>query len=643
MKFNPLVLALMVGLTFSAVAVVPPAEQLLPADTLGVLSVPDWSKVVAARKDSALMQLWNEPAMRPLKEKFLARFAKEVIEPLERQLGVKLTNYADLVQGQFTLAVTQNGWTGSPDPAPGFILILDTREKAEQLKTQLADLKKKLTDSGEKVRTDKIRDVEFTTLKVDMDTLGKSIEKKASAGGDAATEKKEAAPDAKDEDQKPGQKVELSFGQAGSLLLVGTSVKDIEKVLVRLAGGSSPCLAEQPAFDANQKAYFRDALCFGWVNFAPLTAIINKSVAEAAGRDPNPNPLAPKPEKILAAVGLNGLQTIALGVKQTGEGGFVDFFLGVPEDKRAGLFKMLTPDVKDANPPAFVPSDAVQFNRCRLDGQKFWSSFETMFNDISPGMLGFWLAQIETALKEKDPSFDFRKNLVGNLGNDIITYQKAPRGATLAELNAPPSLFLLGSAKAEALLGTIRAVMGLARAQFGGGDFKEREFLGRKIYSIPLPQMPGAEDPKVPTLHLAASGGYVAITTDAAMVEEYLRSSETKSKPLAETAGMIDAAQKVGGTANGLFGYQNDVEIIRTLFNVAKNDSDVLTKALSVGPVGLSPAMDGDNVKAWIDLSLLPPFESVSKYFNMTVFAGKTGADGFALKVFCPVPPQMKQ
>ncbi len=643
MKFNTLFLALMAGLTFSAVAAVPPAEQLLPADTLGVLSAPDWSKVVAARKDSALMQLWNEPAIRPLKDKFLAKLATDVIEPLERQLGVRLTNYADLVQGQLTLAVTQNGWTGSQDPMPGFLLILDTREKGEQLKTQLADLKKKLTDSGEKVRTDKIRDVEFTTLKVDLDTLGKSIEKKAAAGGNAATEKKEATPEAKDEAQKPGQKVDLSFGQAGSLLLVGTSAKDLEKVLARLAGGSAPCLAEQSAFDANQKACFRDALSFGWVNFAPLATIINKAATEAAGRDPNPNPLAPRPEKILAAVGLNGLQTIAFGVRQTIEGGFVDFFLGVPEDKRTGLFKMLIPDVKDASPPPFVPSDAVQFNRCRLDGQKFWSSFEAMFNDVAPGMLGFWLAQIETALKEKDPGFDFRKNLVGNLGNDIVTYQKAPRGTTLEELNAPPSLFLLGSAKAEALLQAIRSVIALAGAQLGGGDFKEREFLGRKIYSIPLPQMPGAENPKVPTLHLAASGGYLAITTDAAMVEEYLRSSETKSKPLADTAGMIDAAQKVGGAANGLFGYQNDLEVIRTLFSVAKNDLDVLTKALSVGPVGLSPAMDGDNVKAWFDLSLLPPFESVSKYFNMTVFSGKTGADGFTLKVFSPMPPQMKR
>ena len=99
MKFTLFVLTLMVGLASSVAAAVPPAEQLLPADTLGVLSVPDWSKVVAARKDSPPMQLWNDPAMRPLRDKFLAKLAKDVIEPFERQVGVKLTNYSDLVQG----------------------------------------------------------------------------------------------------------------------------------------------------------------------------------------------------------------------------------------------------------------------------------------------------------------------------------------------------------------------------------------------------------------------------------------------------------------------------------------------------------------------------------------------------------------
>ena len=57
----------------------------------------------------------------------------------------------------------------------------------------------------------------------------------------------------------------------------------------------------------------------------------------------------------------------------------------------------------------------------------------------------------------------------------------------------------------------------------------EREFLGRKIFSVPLPAMPfaagsGAPNPNRPrTLHYTASGGYVAFSTDNAILEEFLR------------------------------------------------------------------------------------------------------------------------
>src|SRR5258708_11271124 len=37
--------------------------------------------------------------------------------------------------------------------------------------------------------------------------------------------------------------------------------------------------------------------------------------------------------------------------------------------------------------------------------------------------------------KDKDPSFDVRKNLIGNLGDDMISYEKPARSATRADLD----------------------------------------------------------------------------------------------------------------------------------------------------------------------------------------------------------------
>src|SRR5262249_29710272 len=125
----------------------------------------------------------------------------EFVDPLERQMGIKFADYADLAQGQVTLAVTQNEWDGKSDKLPGFLLLVDSREKSEVLKTNLATLRKKWVDSGKQIRNDKIRDVEFTTLVFSTDEFSKTIDKalpktkeKDKENGEPAEEKPKTMP-----------------------------------------------------------------------------------------------------------------------------------------------------------------------------------------------------------------------------------------------------------------------------------------------------------------------------------------------------------------------------------------------------------------------------------------------------------------
>jgi len=300
MRHPTSLLALLLGLALPTMAAVPPAEQLLPADTLAVLSVPDATKYVATCKDSPAMRLWNDPAMRPFRDKLMAKLTKEAIEPLERELGIKLADYSALAQGQVTLALTQNGWQGTKDPLPALLLLLDTRDQSDQLKKTLAEVRKKLTDANKKFRSDKIRDVEFTTLALDATN---------------------ASPDLP----------QISFGQSGSLLLVGTNPKALEQVLARLAGGGGGALADQADFQADQPV-IREALTYGWINVTPAVAVGVKLAAQA----PTGNAEGPKPDKIIAALGLTGVKTLAFGARQGPDGATVDMPMSVrPTSGRA--------------------------------------------------------------------------------------------------------------------------------------------------------------------------------------------------------------------------------------------------------------------------------------------------------------------
>ena len=635
------ILAWLASLSIIGQAAVPTPEKLLPAETLGVFTVPDCAKARAAYDANASSQLWRDPALKPFKDKLVGKINDEFLKPLERDLGVKFEDYSRLAQGQLTFAVLQNGWQGKEDPLPAWLLLIDAKDKSSQLKTNLADLRKKWIESGRKLKAEKIRDVEFTTLTVSAGDVAKTLAKSLS---DSKTDRQDSSKE-KPEESKPGSKASITMGQSESLLIVGSDPNAIEKILARQSGGALQPLSEQSAFAADYQARFRNALAYGWVHFKPISDVLSRLASDAGAKNKDPD--SPDLSKIISAAGLTGLKTVSFGVNATSEGSFGEFHLGVPATSRVGLFKIISAEPKDANPPPFVPAEAVKFQRWRLDIQKAWANFERMLTEILPQAGGGFSLLFDNVGKDKDPNFDFKRELVGNLGDDLITFQKNPRTNNLASLSSPPSLLLIGSPNAEKLAAAIHTVtsstlLGPMLGQSGG---KEREFLGRKIYSLTLPGGLRPDGSMIQNMmSYAAGGGYLAMSTDDAMLETFLRSGDSTGKALRDAVGLADAAQKIGGMSTGLFGYQNTSETVRATLESLKNDSGTLGKVLAMTPFGAKlNGKDGKSLKDWVDFSLLPPFDQIAKYFYFAVYSGSVDAEGLSYKMFAPTPPALKK
>ncbi|HEY2329433.1 MAG TPA: hypothetical protein VGI63_06425, partial [Verrucomicrobiae bacterium] len=165
------------ALTFTTTlgAAIPPAENLLPADTLLLVTTPDCAVLRAALQRSPQALCWNDPAMKPFHDKFMGKWNETLVAPMEKDLGLSLGDFTDLAQGQFTFALTQNGWTGSGDQTPGLVLLLDAKNKSGQLKTNLAVLQKKWTDSGKSIRTETIRGIKFSIVPLSSNDVPASV------------------------------------------------------------------------------------------------------------------------------------------------------------------------------------------------------------------------------------------------------------------------------------------------------------------------------------------------------------------------------------------------------------------------------------------------------------------------------------
>jgi hypothetical protein len=606
MKLPRLFVGLLVafGLALPLAAAVPPAEKLLPADTLAVLTIPDWDKTAAAAKDFSLAQLWRDPAMKPFAEKFERKLG-ELIGQQDKDFAREWAEFKPLVSGQVTLAVLRGDWQGEPNTGPDVVVLIDVKDKAKQLRDFLEKCEKSDAAAGKRIESETVRGVKFS----------RAVEKEP----------------AKNDDGSPKKKSEPFTGQSGSLLLIGESTKAFEKVLAR-QGGASGGLDESPDFERARTTVGREAHAFGWVNVKAFTGLLAKMPLGQQGE----NPLGVAPARILDAIGLASVEGIALSARASGDGTHVEVFVQSPQAKRKGLLAILTPETMDAGPMSAIGGDTTKFTRIRMDGQKAFATIERILTDLNPQLAGMATIMLENLGTDKDPNFNLRKQLFGNLGADFVTVQKAPRGTALADMKSPPVLYLIGSPKPEALLQAVRTVSPLPPT--------DREFMGRKIYSFPLIPGLGAAQGQKGQLNITTGGGYLAVSTDTAILEDYVRGGEGKGKPLGDVPGLAEAAKKIGGYNTGWFTYDNQTETLRLLFETLKKDPQAVEQLLA--PPVPTPGANLAALKPLqeiADFSLLPEFSAVAKYFDFSVQTTAGTPDGISFKSFLPVPAGLKK
>jgi len=603
-------------------AAIPPAESLLPSDTLAFFTVPDFAAARVAAKSSPGWMFWDDPSMKPFHDKLMAKWNDQFVAPLERDLGVKAADFTDLLQGQLTLAMTVNGSNGHDDIPPGLLLLLDAKGQSDSLKTNLALLVKKWTEAGRALRTEHFHGLTFTVVPLSSNDFAGIFPKKTPVS------------EMGKEPVKPAKPGEIYLTQFGSLLVAGNSPRVVEPVAAHLTGGSVPAIADNAVFAGDKLSQFREnPQYYGWFNGKDFFGLLAQATADNSGEDSLSPNLATV--KAFSPLGLTGMKSVSFALRETREGAALTLHINAPESERTGLLKILALPPKDASVPPFVPADAVKFTRVRLDGKQTWAELQKMITSVSPGGqagLNAIIGMANSLGQQKNPGFDLRNDLFGNLNDDFITYQKPVAGdASLAELAGPPTLYLLAVANPDAMINAVKTVAAISNPQ--NNEETPREFLGRKIYSIALKPAPAtANGPAQPRfLYTSSSAGYLALSSDSSMVEEFLRNAGGQNKPLRENAGLVSAMQQLGGAGGGLFGYENQRETMRVTFKAMKN-TIAADSALKLFP----PAF-----RAWLDFTLLPDYDSVSKYFYLSVFAGNANSDGPTFKVFTPRSPQL--
>lgn len=131
---------LLVAVTASLPAGEPSFDRLVPDTTVGFLSVPDMSDLVARWKRTELGILANEESMTPA----IDEFDRVIRKRLERQgfrLGLELNDFRDVAGGEVALAAIQPGGSAI---AHAFAVLVDVTGHEEQAKALLKKVEERL-------------------------------------------------------------------------------------------------------------------------------------------------------------------------------------------------------------------------------------------------------------------------------------------------------------------------------------------------------------------------------------------------------------------------------------------------------------------------------------------------------------------
>ncbi|MCX6887360.1 MAG: hypothetical protein NTX27_20245 [Verrucomicrobia bacterium] len=615
-------------------------EQLLPRDCVAVLAAPDVPRLQAGLEKLPWWRAWMDPSMASVRTNFQHELDASAGRPSGGSFSATWKQIVQYPTGPAALALIQNGWLSNTATPPALLFLCDVGWNRNPISTNLQAYFRRQAQAGIKVRPLKIHDHDFTAINLPVQALPEPVRRFLNV-----TPRLEVVPDGTN--APPTNSIiemEWFVGQSDSMFLAGTDVGTLDNALGRLTNAPTPFLAENPLFQTAQAPSLSNALAYVWIDPHIFWDLLPPAVG-ATNAPPNSADTNPPPGilSVLKGAGVEGIQQARLTLEDRPRGLMLQSWLGLPAASRQGIFKILPGESLELDPPPFIPAETQAFRRWRLDGSKAWIDLEKWIGEASPqtlSVVNFLIQSVNDVEKASAPGFDVRRQLMANLGNDVLTYTKAAAAASNAP--APASLLILGVTNSEQVAASAKPVLLLLNPQAGVAE--SRDFLSNRIITVPFPTapLPGVEIASPDSrLHFVAMTGYVAFSEDAPLLEEFIRNMPTEGKALKDTPGLNEAKAAVTPPGSTMFAWENDRETLRESYAAWKLGTDSLpTGNLTgafLGLIGMS--LPEDTARKWLDPALAPPFEQVERHFHISVSGAGADAHGFWHRIFLPTPP----
>ena len=588
--FSALMVAL-VGATFlpSATPIraadAPRFDQVLPDDTIGLLSIRNAAELRREWSRSQFGRLMAEPGVQAFIDDLLKKDeVAEVLGKIEKELGIGLGDLLRLPEGQVALGVRAKPGEGA-EPDVSVMAVVDFGGNLTKGRGLVDRLVQKAEQQGAVKKTETFEGTAITVLK----RTGKKDDDGANGNGEKG--------------KSPADRFSLAYGIKDSSLFAASDEKTLKQMLTNAKGGGGKSLAQNESYQHLLKRVGADAHIHFFVDAGQIVNL----VSGLAG-DPSQ---AAQVGVFMQLLGLAQIKSIG-GSYAMGSGaydGVMKLFVH-HEGPAQGALKIFALRTGEIKPESWVPGDVASYMSVNWDLKEGFDALNQLVNTFQPGALEMLL---EKALGPEGQKVDLQKDVVNRLGKRVTMVTDYSRPITA---NSQRMLIAIELSDEKGFAQTLSKLAGLLPA-----GLDKREFQGHLIYEAKAPQAgAGGDDEKAVTMGLTVAKNRLMFATNVGLLEKVLR--EDSGKKLSDSLDYQAVAEHFPGQAVTMSFSRNE-EQMRYFYDLLKSGAlaQQLGAAAALEPrVGfLAELLNGEK---------LPEFDTIRRYLSPSGGYTTIGEDG---------------
>jgi hypothetical protein len=583
-------------------AALPRTARLVPPETILLVEIDDFTDLRTQFEKTNLSKFIKDPAMSPFIQDLKTKWREKKQDETDEDIPGILREVDVWPQGRIALAVVLNEQMEDMDEPP-ILFISQWGGGIDKVKEAVDKNVEKAIEDGARRDVEEYRGVRIVTM-----------------------------------ENKTSDTFSFCFWE--DCLIGGISPDHLKFVVAQIRGAGSSTLADDDDYNAAFRALGSDGLGQAGL-YVNIKQIIKMGLAEDVDGEI---------KTMIDNLGLSNVTSFAGTLDLAGGpggGSLVKALLKIDGEKE-GICKMLEVESTGLRIPSFVPASSSAVSVIHLNIKKAFDELGDIMGKFSPQMAAMLYMPLVPSSSQGEPPLILKTGLIDYLGSRIVIAQSVKKPSSGSDGAA--------SAEGQALIAiaidnrnALEKSLSLLHSTFiaPGNPDSRRELLGHTIYSIDLSKfLPflaavarGPDAPKMPPWGFTVTDTHLILAPEA-VVERTIRSLGGGTESIDSVKWFVKAKANIP-SAVGLAGMEDLPATTEQLWYTLrdskkeekdKNSRNELGVSMSSGSIFpqfiFKPAGSG-----FFDLSLLPEFDAVRKYFGVSAFYGISRPDGFFFEI----------